>query len=91
MFRQRVTHVCRKVYVRELVHILNLDMRNVSWRENDQHVFKSQFVFTQKSFFIFNFLSAIPSIIPSSRQRCITSLILSVNLEVTKNRYPRET
>ena len=53
--------------------------------------YMSQFVLTQKSFFNFNFPSAIPSVIPSLRQRWITSLILSVNLEVTKNRYPQDT
>ena len=78
----------RKVLVSEIVHILHVDMINLSSRENGVHVFKSQFVFThaQKSFF--NFLGDTKY--NSFFKTKITCPILSVNLLVTKNRSPEE-
>ena len=68
------------------------------WVWEISHARKMSNLFSRVSLFSrksrpLTFPSAIPSITPSSRQtlRWITSLILSVNLEVTKNRYPQET
>ena len=79
----------RKVLASELVHILKVDMINLSSRENDLLVFKSQFVFTHAQKLFFNF-SLGDTKYNSFFKTKITCLILPVNLEVTKNRSREE-